>query len=106
MDCSVRLPGSTGFVPGIARYDGDMLLWYRLPRPAVRPACTFRRSALDVVEQRVPDSEDTRTLSADLVVARCTADGRTFELAFSESALTGFLAWLEAPPPGQYPRWW
>ena len=28
-----------------------------------------------------------------------------FELAMGEAALTGFLAWLEAAPPGSYERW-
>jgi hypothetical protein len=29
-------------------------------------------------------------------------DGRRVELAMSVPALTGFLAWLEAAPPGSY----
>jgi hypothetical protein len=29
----------------------------------------------------------------------------TIELAMGEAALTGFLAWLEAAPPGSYERW-
>jgi hypothetical protein len=29
----------------------------------------------------------------------------TIELAMGEGALTGFLAWLEAAPPGSYERW-
>jgi hypothetical protein len=29
----------------------------------------------------------------------------TIELAMGEAALTGFLAWLEAAPPGFYDRW-
>ena len=32
---------------------------------------------------------------------RCSLHGTRVELAMSEDALTGFLAWLEAAPPGQ-----
>ena len=35
------------------------------------------------------------------MVLRCLHNGAPLELAMSEDALTGFLAWLEAAPPGQ-----
>jgi hypothetical protein len=34
-------------------------------------------------------------------VLGCLHRGTRLELAMSEDALTGFLAWLEAAPPGQ-----
>jgi hypothetical protein len=35
------------------------------------------------------------------VVVECGIAGRTVELGMGEGELTGFLAWLEAAPPGQ-----
>jgi hypothetical protein len=42
-----------------------------------------------------------------MVVITCQVrdSPETIELAMSEAALTGFLAWLEAAPPGSYDRW-
>jgi hypothetical protein len=37
-----------------------------------------------------------------VVECRAGEAADTVELAMGESALTGFLAWLEAAPPGQY----
>ena len=45
------------------------------------------------------DGRDAGGRKADGVVASGAAV-RTVELAMSEEALTGFLAWLEAAPPG------
>jgi len=36
------------------------------------------------------------------VQCRAGEDVETVELAMGEAALTGFLAWLEAAPPGSY----
>jgi hypothetical protein len=36
------------------------------------------------------------------MVLECNQQGRVIELAMSEDALTGFLSWLEAAPPGQH----
>jgi hypothetical protein len=35
------------------------------------------------------------------VVLRCRTPARTLELAMTPGVLTGFLAWLEATPPGR-----
>jgi hypothetical protein len=42
-----------------------------------------------------------------MVVVSCQVgeNADTIELAMGEAALTGFLAWLEAAPPGSYDRW-
>ncbi len=38
-----------------------------------------------------------------MVVVECeVGDGHRVELAMSDAALTGFLSWLEAAPPGSY----
>ena len=51
--------------------------------------------------RRVPDGEEELALLSDAVILTCLHRGTRLELAMSEDALTGFLAWLEAAPPGQ-----
>jgi hypothetical protein len=49
----------------------------------------------------VPEGEEELALLSDHVILACLHRGTRLELAMSEDALTGFLAWLEAAPPGQ-----
>ncbi len=66
--------------------------------------CGLRaRHALSVVSRRPADAVETTSLGPGAVVVECDTGngaGRRIELALSEDALTGFLAWLEAAPPG------
>ncbi len=103
IDLSLRLrdeiPGR-GWVLGVGRFEGDELLWYRVFSASFRPRRRISRRGLSVIERREPRSEERRALPVGLVVLRCrTAQGEV-ELALSSSATTGFLAWLEATPPG------
>ncbi|MDQ8702083.1 DUF2550 domain-containing protein [Streptomyces sp. LHD-70] len=107
-DCSLRWnapePGDTsgkGWSYGVARYNGDRIAWFRVFSYAPRPRRVLERSAIEVVDRRAPDGEEELALLSDAVVLGCTHDGTRIELAMSEDALTGFLAWLEAAPPGQ-----
>ena len=46
---------------------------------------------------------ESAALGPGLFVVECkVGQGDSVELAMSEAALTGFLAWLEAAPPGSY----
>ncbi|MEU1279176.1 DUF2550 domain-containing protein [Streptomyces sp. NPDC005805] len=107
-DCSLRWnvpeegdPSSKGWVYGVARYNGDRIEWFRVFSYAPRPRRTLERGAIEVLARRVPDSEEELALLSDSVVLGCLHRGTRLELAMSEDALTGFLAWLEAAPPGQ-----
>lgn len=107
-DCSLRLPsaarpepGGKGWVYGVARYSGDRIEWFRVFSYAPRPRRVLERSEIEVVERRSPQGEEELALLSDAVVLVCTHRGTRLELAMSEDALTGFLAWLEAAPPGQ-----
>ncbi|MFI1394918.1 DUF2550 domain-containing protein [Streptomyces sp. NPDC020681] len=107
-DCSLRwnvregtdLSGK-GWVYGVARYSGDRIMWFRVFSYAPRPRRTLERSAIEVVARRTPEGEEELALLSDAVVLGCLHRGTRLELAMSEDALTGFLAWLEAAPPGQ-----
>ncbi|WP_443089451.1 DUF2550 domain-containing protein [Yinghuangia sp. ASG 101] len=90
-----------GWVFGIARYSGDRIQWFRVFSYAPRPRRVLNRHDIEVVERRLPVGHEELALLAGAVVLVCRHDGEPLELAMSEDALTGFLAWLEAAPPGQ-----
>jgi len=54
-----------------------------------------------VLYRRTPEGQEELALLSGAVVLSCLHAGVPLELAMSEDALTGFLAWLEAAPPGQ-----
>ncbi|KAB2974802.1 DUF2550 domain-containing protein [Streptomyces sp. SS1-1] len=107
-DCSLRwdVPekpdtNGKGWSYGVARYNGDRIAWYRVFSYAYRPRRVLERSAIEVAGRRVPDGEEELALLSDAVILTCLHRGTRLELAMTEDALTGFLAWLEAAPPGQ-----
>jgi hypothetical protein len=42
------------------------------------------------------------SLLAGAVIVECGVAGHPLELAMSPDAMTGFLSWLEAAPPGRH----
>lgn len=86
---------------GVARYNGDRVSWFRVFSYAPRPRRNLERSAIEVLARRAPEGEEELALLSDSVVLTCAHQGVRLELAMSDDALTGFLAWLEAAPPGQ-----
>jgi hypothetical protein len=107
-DCSLRwdVPekpdtNGKGWSYGVARYSGDRIEWYRVFSYAPRPRRVLERSAIEVAGRRAPDGEEELALLSDAVILACLHRGTRLELAMSDDALTGFLAWLEAAPPGQ-----
>lgn len=107
-DCSLRRPSpdgehpsGKGWVYGVARYSGDQVEWFRVFSYAPRPRRVLERSAIEVLHRREPLGQEELALLSDSVILACEHRGLRLELAMSEDALTGFLAWLEAAPPGQ-----
>lgn len=108
-ECSVRnrvpargnaAASARGWSLGLARYSGDQLEWFRIFSFATRPKYTFDR-AMTVGERRVPHGAEAFSLYAGHVAVSVRLEsGRIVELAMSQSALMGFLAWTEAAPPG------
>ncbi len=100
VECGLRLPGGSWRL-GVAAYRTDALCWYQVFGLLLRPNRVFPRRTLSVLSRRPADPAEEASLGQGAVVVRCRvgeADG-TVELAMGESALTGFLAWLEAAPP-------
>ncbi|MDH6127981.1 DUF2550 domain-containing protein [Kitasatospora sp. GP82] len=90
-----------GWVFGIGRYSGDSIEWFRVFSYAPRPRKILPRREIEVLGRRYPEGQEELALLSGSVVLRCLHNGAPLELAMSEDALTGFLAWLEAAPPGQ-----
>jgi hypothetical protein len=86
---------------GLGRYAGDDLEWYRAFSYSPRPKHVFLRRDLAVRSQRRPEGPETYSLLSGSVIVACDVPGAPVELAMAEDALTGFLSWLEAAPPGQ-----
>jgi hypothetical protein len=90
-----------GWTLGVGRYTGNDLEWFRIFSLAPRPRFRYRRADLQYVGRRDPVGSESYSLySGHIIVSVRTADG-PLEVAMSPDALTGFLAWLEAAPPGR-----
>ncbi|MCM2421680.1 MULTISPECIES: DUF2550 domain-containing protein [Streptomyces] len=109
-DCSLRPAPADGeevestgkgWVYGVARYSGDRIEWFRVFSYSPRPRRVLDRPAIEVLSRRPPQGQEELALLSDATVLLCAHRGTRLELAMSEDALTGFLAWLEAAPPGQ-----
>jgi hypothetical protein len=97
---TTMLPGR-GWSAGLARFAGDDLRWYRIFSFWPGPRRVFSRRGLAVDRRRTPDPAELLVLPPDWVIVRCTSQKMPVEIAMAERALTGFLSWVEAAPPGE-----
>jgi Protein of unknown function (DUF2550) len=93
-----------GWILGIGRYSGDVLEWFRIFSPALRPKRVFRRVELEYVGNREAVGAEGYSLYSGHIIVSCRTPVGILEVAMSPDALTGFLAWLEAAPPGERRR--
>ena len=90
-----------GWILGVGRYTGDDLEWFRIFSLGLGPRFTYRRSELEYVGRRDPAGAEAYSLYSGHVIVTCRTPTGPLEVAMSPNALTGFLAWLEAAPPGR-----
>jgi hypothetical protein len=113
IECALRTPvGSGAWRLGVLSYQHDSLTWHGALGVLLRPEREFHRRALSVVSRRPADPSETVALGADRIVVEVrvkpaadesgSPSDELVELAMTEQALTGFLAWLEASPPGSH----
>jgi hypothetical protein len=109
VECALRQPAGSGpWRLGVLSYAHDSLRWHGALGVLLRPEYEFHRRALSVVARRPAEPSEAVTLGLDRIVVEVSVappDGtpeHTAELAMTEQALTGFLAWLEAAPPGSH----
>jgi hypothetical protein len=104
VDVSLRrrvVHDGAGWHVGVGRYRGDELCWFRLTSLWPGPTVVVDRTLLEIVDRRVPTEAEVDAIPAAGVVLRCRTPARTVEIAMAPGVLTGFLAWLEATPPGR-----
>jgi hypothetical protein len=102
VECGLRRPGEPWRL-GLASYHRDELQWYRALGALPRAAVTLPRRSLEIVSRRAPEPDEARVLGSSRLIIELGADPSSHvELAMSDQALTGFLAWLEASPPGSH----
>lgn len=104
VECSLRTLGSDGdpgvWRLGIGRYQGDELQWHRVFGFRSRPRQVIHRRGLVVSNRRGPSDVEAPGLVPDAGIVEVRDGDLAVELAMGSAALTGFLAWLEAAPPG------
>lgn len=89
-----------GWVLGVGRFVGDELQWFRVFSLSPRPRRTLSRRDLEVRGRRKPKGPESLALLKGTEVVELTSSHGRHEIALDASAMTGFLAWLEARPPG------
>ncbi|MDP9183167.1 MAG: DUF2550 domain-containing protein [Actinomycetota bacterium] len=103
VEMSLRLkPRSQGrgWVLGLGRFVGDELQWFRVFSLSPRPRRTLSRRSLEVHKRRQPTRPESLALIKGMEVLELRTSGTAVEIGLDPSALMGFLAWLEAQPPG------
>ncbi len=89
-----------GWVLGVGRFVGDDLQWFRVFSLSGRPRRTLSRRDLEVVTRRPPKGPEALALLKGAEVIELRHGGQQVEIALDAAAMTGFLAWVEARPPG------
>jgi uncharacterized protein DUF2550 len=113
VDCALRSPaGSGSWRLGVLSYAHDSVRWHGALGVLLRPEYTFHRRSLSVASRRPAEPSEAVTLGTERIVVEVSvkpaadslgslADDHV-EFAMTDQALTGFLAWLEASPPGSH----
>ncbi len=84
---------------GIGRFIDGELRWYRALGIGTRPSRVLRRGQIEVLDRRSPTESERGSLPSTAVIIACRTEGQPLTLAFSESAYTGFVSWLESSAP-------
>ncbi len=105
VECGLRrVAGRGAWRLGVVSYQRDELLWHGALGVGLRPEHVFPRRSVEVTSRRPVDPAETAVLDPAWIVveAKTGLDDDQVEFAMSDQALTGFLAWLEAAPPGSH----
>ena len=81
---------------GVARYCGDRLLWWRSVSLSPRPAQSWLRAELTVLDRvRLDHDDDT---GHPVLLVTCRHQEVEFALVMSAPACAGLVSWIEAGP--------
>jgi hypothetical protein len=110
LHCGLRM-GSTqssrGWQTGMARYTPEDLQWFRLFSLGYQANWTFVRRSIEIRSRRYPHGAEMLAVPHGAVIINCNVvtrqgDSLDVELAMSDAAVTGFLAWIESSAPGAH----
>ncbi len=90
--CGMRRGNSPDWSDGVAHYGVTRINWWRCWSLSLRPAASFRRSALTIVSATPLTESD----EAGRLLVNCRCDGVDFAWTMSGPAFEGLSSWLEA----------
>ncbi|GAA4627827.1 DUF2550 family protein [Cellulomonas oligotrophica] len=98
--CAVADGADGPWARGVAQYGATSLYWWRRASLVPRPASTWARAGIRVLERRRLPSADG---SVQAVVVHCEVRDvrrgvRSVHLHMSDDAYAGFTSWIEATP--------
>lgn len=92
--CSLR--SGSRWLPGVAGYTRDQLVWYDVMSLSRHPSHRWDRDELIILGRDLrPD--DGR---GPVVQVHCLHHGQPVDIAAAPAAFEGLVSWLEASPPG------
>lgn len=94
--CQLRGDHESTWTAGIAHYGASRLVWWRTLSLSVRPAHTWSRSELTLIERVPLDQVDE--YGGTLLRVHCLHHEERFQLTMSEAACAGLVSWLESGP--------
>ena len=107
VECGLREPLSAQWRHGLAEFQRSQLCWHPAVSFRLRPQACFDRAGLAIVRGRPPTEAEAARFGAEIIIAECElrharpagpGTVERVELAMSQSAFTGLLAWLESSP--------
>lgn len=95
-ECALRRDPTAHMVDGWAAYTGSTLCWYPVVGLLRRPALSWERDGLDILE-----SVPIVLARTDEVLRRVTISSRgdRADLVMRDGSYSGLRSWLEAAPP-------
>ena len=95
--CLLRdAPSGVAWRAGVAQYGAGRLMWWTSLSLSPRPARTWSRAHLELLERTQLDQADER--GRPLLRLRCRHQGEEFEVIVSAPACAGLVSWLESAP--------
>ena len=107
VECGVRETPTAKWRQGLAEFQRSQLCWHPAVSLRLRPQACFDRAGLVIARCRRPTDAEAARFGTEIIIAECEirhaeptgpGDIGQVELAMSQAAFTGLLAWLESSP--------
>jgi hypothetical protein len=107
IECGLRESPGAQWRQGLAEFQQSQLCWHPAVSLRLRPRACFDRAGLAIARCRRPTEAEAARFGAEIIIAECEVrhaqpagpgDVSYVDLAVSQAAFTGLLAWLESSP--------